>query len=179
MKEIKFVCPLTSINMEAACRLKACVWHSVSDASGCMARQCIPEPEDLSDAGVARHKGMTTEEVVRLRNLGILRITKTTTIHAYLDWATKFPAPFGLKNSDPDLAIAVNTLCEGYWIFQVPELNWTPLKVARCLHRPTLTKFNAHVGKKIDWLELLEIKKDTAQKLVDLFRSKSFTKEIK
>jgi hypothetical protein len=175
---MNFVCPVNEVRMTSPCGVKSCMWFSVKDSSGCMAKTGLPEAEDLNDATVARHKGISIGDVSRIRLEATQRLQKVATVHAFLEWSNQVESPYLANNSVSEaLRNAVNSWCTQHWVFQIPELHWDVLKVARCMHRPTVNKFCAHVGKKIDWLALLEIDSASAKKLVALFRAHQLSKE--
>jgi hypothetical protein len=132
------------------------------------------EPDDLSDAIVAKHKGITIDEVRKRRLQGEARITSLISVHQYIEWALdncRDNLPWSKSYNRPEVIKAVNKWCTRHWMFCVPELGWNIQRVALCVHRPTLQRFNAHVGKQIDWLKMLDLSKSAFKEIVSIFKS--------
>ena len=172
---MNFKCHITQVPMTKACKLKSCMWSSVN-GKGCMAVPRAPEPDELTDELIARHKGVPVETVVHWKTRGEARIDSVITVSRLFDWLTATPQrlwPWYAITGRKEAVEAVNTWCNKRWLYQVPELAWTPAKVAVTVHKPTLLKFNTHVGKQVDWLKLLGITSDDANALTKIFKSLS------
>lgn len=170
---MKFKCHVTQAYLTQACENRQCMWWSTNKV-GCMALPHPPEPEDLTDAFVAKHKGCTPEQVAEIRKEGARRIDVLLTLHSLFEWMQQTKReewPWCRGMQKPEVQNAVNRLCEQQWPYTVRELGWTPAKVAVTLHKATLTKFNTHTGKQIDWLVFLGIKVADANALINLFKT--------
>lgn len=172
---MNFKCQVTEVTLAKPCSVATCMWSSVKNSSRCMCDKGVLEPEDVNDAMLARHKGITLAEVSRLRLEGDKRIASLVNVTNLFDWAAARSdvQPWSDTYSNSMMAKAVNNWCTQHWVFSVPELQWSIPRVALCVHRPTLLRFNAHVGKQIDWLSLLGLTADAANEIVSIFKSYS------
>ena len=176
---MKFECNVTHVPMIKQCKVKTCMWWSTNKL-GCMAYPKAPEPDELSDTALARHKGVRVEQIVEWKTSGSQRIEALITLQNLFEWLDQQPKkewPWHEKTCLPSVMEAVNNVSKQTWPYSVPELHWTPAKVAVTVHKATLLRFNAHVGKQIDWLKLLGLDVNVANTLANIF--KTATKDSK
>lgn len=167
-----FKCPIMLIDISTRCRVRSCMWSSATNRTGCMASAGIPEGNQITVETVARHKGVSTADALQEREISTQRIESCMVLYNLLEWYSfQYSGPLPWPEAVCDGAVhgAVNGWCAARWPFTVRELGWTTGTVALTVYQPVLTRFEQHIGQRINWLTVLEFKRSDVQQLSSIF----------
>lgn len=153
--------PTVILKSAGACRVGTCMFWSAT--TGCIKYAGVVDQHDVDEDVLAEDKQLTVKFIRRERGLAVKRITAVLLLDELLTWlGRKEQSTWGWNTASkqPHVVEAVNNWCNGRLLYNVPELNWTPSKVAVTVHQPTLDKFNAFAGKNHNWNQILGLSED-------------------
>lgn len=132
------------------CPVRSCAYHSIQNAHGCMleGKTGVPEPGEISDAQIRRHKGLSAPEFKSEKIKAIRWIRRGIIINRVCEWMdSKPPRWFHLSSgfNDPEVSTLVSTL-KKEWPWNIPTCNWTPGKILMVLRDQTWEEFEAAQG---------------------------------
>lgn len=149
---------------------------SGNNCDGCIAARGAPDVEGMDDEQLAQLKGIPIAVVQEAKTVGMQKITDLMMLVRFLEWFDELPRnehPWRNIYNQQEVVDAVNTWCKAHWIYSVPELGWTTARIAATASKPLLLKFNDHIGKQIDWLQLLGVGKRDRKALRQIFKQAS------
>jgi hypothetical protein len=172
---MKIICYVTQETIAKRCPVRSCMWYSVSNKTGCMAHPVPPDPENLNEKVLAKHKGVKAFQIAQWRAQGNARIEAAIVLHQFFDWhkyKQKEALPWDDKTVDSGVTKAVNKLCTQQWPYTIGELEWTPGKVSATVDADTVRRFLVHTGKQIDWLKTLGLSAQQQSSIAQIFKRK-------
>ena len=129
--------------------------------------------ETMTDATLAKHKGLLVPELINKRMVAQRRIRNLLVLSEYLDWCQGRTQPWHDGYGDTELAEVVDNLCRNHWPYNVDDLGWRVRHVAFTLHKPSVDLFLSTVGKNVNWFDVIELGLDEIQGIVKLFKAAS------
>jgi hypothetical protein len=123
------------------------MYSSVRNASGCMleGQNGPPEPGEITEAQVRRHKGLSREEFKSEKTKGMRFIKRGLIIHRFCEWMDTKPVSWYQMSTgfgDAKLQRHLKTL-SGTWPWNIKACKWTPGKMLMALRESAWKEFES------------------------------------